>query len=157
MGQQIELIEMNEQEYKEYQDFIIEDFAGDLARNFNKPFEVAHKESKEMIERLLSEGIKTKGQYLYHIYDLTSGEKVGILWFNIKEESKAAFIYHIFIDETQRGKGYGKQALLHMEPIVKELGAKSIGLNVFGDNERAFNLYKKLGYKISATNMDKVL
>lgn len=157
MGKQIKLVKMNEQEYEKYLEFIVPDFAKDLSRNFNKPYEVALEESKQMMERLFPNGFQTEGHYLHHVYDEQSGEKVGILWFFINNEIHTAFIYHIYIEEAYRGQGYGKVTLQQMEPVVKELGATSIGLNVFGHNEAAFNLYKKMGYTISAVNMEKKL
>lgn len=157
LNKQIELIKMNEKELDDYIKFMIPDFASDLAKNFKKPMEEALKESKKMMDDLFKDGLETKGQYIYHIHDSSTGENVGVLWYFINLETNAAFIYHIYIDEAYRGKGYGKVSLQDMELIIKEQGAKTIGLNVFGHNETALNLYKKLGYNVSAISMDKTI
>lgn len=70
---------------------------------------------------------------------------------------RAAFVYDIEMDETQRGKGYGRATMLAGEVAAKELGATTMGLNVFGFNKPAINLYTSLGYEVSSQNMMKTL
>lgn len=56
-----------------------------------------------------------------------------------------AFIYDIAIDEAFRRLGYGRGALRALEPLARELGYDAIGLQVFGDNDVARNLYRSPG------------
>jgi hypothetical protein len=44
-----------------------------------------------------------------------NNNKIGVLWVQVKDQK--AFIYDFVIDETFRGKGYGKQALMAMNSL----------------------------------------
>jgi ribosomal protein S18 acetylase RimI-like enzyme len=61
------------------------------------------------------------------------------------------------VEENQRGKGYGKQAMLMIEEKARELGLNSIGLHVFGSNKVARSLYEAVGYEVTSVNMSKKL
>ncbi len=53
----------------------------------------------------------------------------------------------IIVDDSLRGKGYGKSMLLSAIDYAKNnLGAKIITLSVFDNNVSAFECYKKLGF-----------
>ena len=54
----------------------------------------------------------------------------------------------IIVDNSIRGKGYGKMLIKEAISYAKEkLNAKEINLGVFSCNESAFNCYKKVGFK----------
>jgi GNAT superfamily N-acetyltransferase len=61
------------------------------------------------------------------------------------------------LDEARRGQGYGKQAMLAIEAVAKDLGIETIGLHVFAHNPAAMQLYKGLGYEPTSQNMVKHL
>ena len=61
------------------------------------------------------------------------------------------------VDETERGRGLGRAAMLALEAKVKELGYASVGLNVWGGNDVARALYRKLGYTEQSVGMTKTL
>jgi ribosomal protein S18 acetylase RimI-like enzyme len=69
--------------------------------------------------------------------------------------AQKAFIYDIQIDQPYQGKGYGGDTLACLENELRPYALRQIGLNIFGDNERAFRLYQKAGYYIVATHMQK--
>ena len=55
----------------------------------------------------------------------------------------------IIVDNTLRGKGYGKQLLqLAIDYAVNKLGAQKITLGVFCDNHSAVECYKSVGFQI---------
>ncbi|MFC7373223.1 GNAT family N-acetyltransferase [Fictibacillus iocasae] len=142
----IHLSYMNEVEFKKYLEFMIPEYARDIAINFDLTLEQAMEESEMMINDLFKDGRSTEGQYLFHITDALSQEKVGMLWYSIVPEINQAFLYHIFIEASERGKGYGTKTLEKLQDTLKEKGVKSIGLSVFGSNDAAFRLYRKLGF-----------
>jgi len=72
-------------------------------------------------------------------------------------KDQKAFIYDFIIDESSRGKGYGKQALVALDEKLKSIEVQSVGLHVFGDNITAQELYKKMGYQITGIHMKKRL
>ena len=49
------------------------------------------------------------------------------------------------ISENQRGKGLGN---ILFKEIIDEVDSKEVWLEVLKSNNRAFNLYKKLGFKV---------
>jgi ribosomal protein S18 acetylase RimI-like enzyme len=76
---------------------------------------------------------------------------------NLDTANKNGFIYDIAIDESQRGKGYGRQAMQLIEEKARELGLRQMGLHVFAKNKVALNLYESLGYETKSLNMIKDL
>ena len=58
-----------------------------------------------------------------------------------------AGLFNVVVDETQRGKGYGKEICVSLLSAAQQHGAKMSYLQVVQNNNIALNLYKKLGYK----------
>lgn len=86
------------------------------------------------------------GQTVVHVMD--GATRIGILWYAFQEESKRVFIYHAWMKEVYRGRGYATAALQRLETIAaQELEAMSIGLSVFGSNPDAERLYPRLGFR----------
>jgi RimJ/RimL family protein N-acetyltransferase len=55
----------------------------------------------------------------------------------------------VIVDDSKRGKGYGKQMLrLAIDYAQQELGAMRITLGVFCDNLSAVECYKSVGFRI---------
>ncbi|AMM20112.1 hypothetical protein AX769_07965 [Frondihabitans sp. PAMC 28766] len=94
-----------------------------------------------------------------HVFDVVSdGENVGILWIGLRDAATNAWwVYDVEIDEAFRGHGHGRTAMLLAEQKAKELGAATLGLNVFGFNTVARGLYESLGYEPTAIQMRKPL
>lgn len=122
------------------------------------PDEVQQRSEHDFAE-LLRDGRDTPEQHLWTVADAGTGAAVESLWINVRDRGigRAAFVYDIEMDETQRGKGYGRATMLAGEVAAKELGATTMGLNVFGFNTTAINLYTSLGYEVSSQNMMKPL
>jgi ribosomal protein S18 acetylase RimI-like enzyme len=53
--------------------------------------------------------------------------------------------------------GYASSVLKDLEVMVKSSGITSLGLSVFGKNQAAHRLYKKLGYQTFSISMGKNL
>ena len=97
------------------------------------------------------DGIETDGTWLWAIEE--DGRAVGTVFLGVREGG--AWLYDIVVDETERGRGLGRAAMLALEAKVKELGYASVGLNVWGGNEIARALYRKLGYTERSVGMTK--
>ena len=54
---------------------------------------------------------------------------------------------NIVVDEHHRGKGYGEEICVSLLSEAQRLGAHTAYLQVVQENEKAVNLYTKLGYK----------
>ena len=151
----VQLVPMQEEDFEPYLERDIKEYAESHVRNGNWKKEEALVRSREEHQQLLPDGLQSKDQYLFSIFDETSGQKLGMLWVNISNNQ--AFIYDFRIDEGERGKGYGKQALVALDEKLKSMNVESVGLHVFGDNTTAQELYKKMGYQITGIQMKKAL
>jgi ribosomal protein S18 acetylase RimI-like enzyme len=151
----VQLVPMKQEDFEHYLECDIKDYAEHHVRNGNWKKEEALERSRKEHQELLPDGLQSKDQYLFSIFDNTSGQKLGVLWVNITDNQ--AFIYDFRIDEGERGKGYGKQALTALDEKLKLMNVESVGLHVFGDNTTAQELYKKVGYQITGIQMKKAL
>jgi ribosomal protein S18 acetylase RimI-like enzyme len=70
---------------------------------------------------------------------------------------REAFIYDFYIFEPFQSKGYGKQSLVALDEEARKMNVTKIGLHVFGQNDRAFELYKKMGFLVTDITMSKTL
>lgn len=146
---------MLEMELHDYKDNLLKRYARDLTANLQIPFEKALERAKMHVSSLLDNGLHTCNQYIFHIVEEANGEKIGFVWLNFRENENQAFLYDIEIYDEFQQKGYGKQTMTLLEELAKDMGADHIQLNVFGNNETAYNLYKKMGYSVSARTMMK--
>jgi ribosomal protein S18 acetylase RimI-like enzyme len=145
---------MQPEDFEPYLERDIREYAEEHVRNGNWSAEEALERSRKEHQQLLPDGLESRNQYLFSIRD-ASDQKLGTLWVNI--ENGRAFIYDFRIEESFRGKGYGKQALVALDEELRSMGIESVGLHVFGDNLRAQGLYRKMGYQITGIEMKKVL
>ena len=58
-----------------------------------------------------------------------------------------AGLFNVVVDETHRGKGYGKGICESLLYAVKNIGVENAYLQVVQDNDKAVNLYTKLGFE----------
>lgn len=72
---------------------------------------------------------------------------VGVFVIGLEEEGKP-FIYGVAVKKDERGKGYGKALMGEACKIGFNYG-KTLQLDVDSENPVAFNLYKKMGFKIT--------
>lgn len=149
------LQQMTEEEFDKYLAYFIPDYAKDLSENYMIPLEKAMNESKELMDQLLPNKQNSAEQLVYNIYSTDEDKTVGVIWYNIQSDSNKAYIYHIFIKEEFRKKGFATFVLQELEESMKSVGVTSMGLNVFGTNPNAYKLYKKLGYQVQSTAMGK--
>ncbi|WP_241781912.1 GNAT family N-acetyltransferase [Paenibacillus sp. DMB5] len=115
--------------------------------------------SRDEMNRYLPQGLHTEGAFLYSIVEDTGNTQAGYIWFNVAQgrQGKEAFIYDFYIFEPYQQKGYGSMALTLLDEEARCMGVTRIGLHVFGDNDRAFKLYQKMGYGITDITMSKKL
>ncbi len=108
------------------------------------------------LERHFPGGTPAVGQLAGRL--LVSGQVIGHLWIGIAgSDIRRWWVWDVMIADGFRGRGYGRQAMLLAESLARAEGASTIGLNVFGHNEVARNLYSSLGYRETAIQMRKDL
>lgn len=113
--------------------------------------------SRRSFADLLPHGLASSGQHLYSLEQ--DGRQLGIVWLAIRTSGGMlkAFVYDVLIHEAYQGQGHGRTIMTLAEQKARALGARAIGLHVFGFNQRAINLYQSLDYQITDISMEKSL
>ena len=91
------------------------------------------------------------GGNMYPLTAIDGEDIVGHILLRYPSEDKNVIRFgFVIIDDSKRGKGYGKQMLrLAIDYAQQELGAKRITLGVFCDNLSAVACYKSVGFRIN--------
>ena len=149
---------MSPDAYEQWHDGAVRGYAADKVRVGTWEAEGSEARSEREFAALLPEGLATPGHDLRSIVN-EAGDVVGMIWFGPLHDagSGTCFIWDIEILAEARGRGYGRAALVALEPIARDLGYDAIGLHVFGDNEVARNLYRSSGYAETDVMMKKPL
>ena len=105
------------------------------------------------------EGAPAAGHHLFVGRDGQTGNRIGILWLHQRTQGEAnhVFIYDVEVEESARGRGWGRELMQYAEAWALDQGAAQIELNVFGGNAVARGLYRSLGYLESSVHMTKTL
>jgi ribosomal protein S18 acetylase RimI-like enzyme len=117
----------------------------------------AEKRSEDDHAAILPDDLGTPGHWIFVVQ--ASGDPVGHLWVAERgtPERRTLYIYGIEIDEAQRGRGFGRAAMLLAEGEARVRGIGRLELNVFGGNDVARGLYRSLGYVETSVQMAKDL
>jgi ribosomal protein S18 acetylase RimI-like enzyme len=94
------------------------------------------------------------------VWDVTDQDDtvIGYLWIGpLTPGSTEWWVFNVEIDEAHRRRGHARRALELGHRAAAEHGATSIGLNVFGYNTGAQELYAALGYRVTSAQMRKPL
>jgi ribosomal protein S18 acetylase RimI-like enzyme len=92
----------------------------------------------------------------HHVWELTGpdGTVVGHLWIGpFTPGSSDWWVFDVEVDPAHRRRGHARQALDLAHAVARSEGATSIGLNVFGYNTGARDLYEQLGYQVASVQM----
>ena len=137
---------------------LVSEYAAEHVHAGNWNEEEAEARAAVQTDELLPEGIRTPG-VLWLVAETAQGEPIGHVWVGPQPRpgAEGAWIYSIEIDPAQRGKGYGRALLDAAEKEAARHGFAAIGLNVFGPNTVARNLYESAGYEVSSLQMRKEL
>jgi ribosomal protein S18 acetylase RimI-like enzyme len=111
----------------------------------------------EMSRTTFPDGETSPGHFLFALE--VDGEPVGSLWLGPASGDRPGewWVWDIVIDEANRGRGVGREAMLLAEGEARSHGAIRLGLSVFGHNTVARHLYERLGYRAVAIRMSKDL
>jgi ribosomal protein S18 acetylase RimI-like enzyme len=154
----VRLRAMTPDEFTEYLDWVVDDYAGELERNGKATGEAAVAASRASFDGLLPDGVETEGQTLLIAEDEDEARRVGLLWFGPStDDASMAWIYDITVDEDRRGEGWGRAIMRAFEGEARSRGYTRAGLNVYADNQVARRLYESLGYAETARQLHKPL
>jgi ribosomal protein S18 acetylase RimI-like enzyme len=107
-------------------------YVEDILTSENIHFFIAELENKQIV-----------GMLTIVTYDILTGKKV--------------WIEDVVVDESQRGKGFGKEMVKFAIEYSKTLDAASVALTSRPSRVEANELYKKLGFVLHETNVYKYL
>lgn len=100
-------------------------------------------------EKQLSDDDAILESRMFIITDIKTGKEIGELQYGELDLKDKKCRIAIKISEiSYQGKGLGEEALsLFIDYLVSEFGLNKIEIDTIHDNIRAYNLYKKLGFK----------
>lgn len=92
-----------------------------------------------------------EGDNMYPLTAVVGDKIVGHILLRFPFEDKSDIRFGVVIvDDSKRGKGYGKQMLrLAIGYAQQELGAQKISLGVFCDNISVLKCYKSVGFRLT--------
>jgi RimJ/RimL family protein N-acetyltransferase len=151
----VSLVPMDETTYPVWREGLVAAYANDQVTAGLWTQSESIERSRHQFDELLPDGRATAGHELWTIVD-GDGANVGALWLATRTSRDGhGYIYDIEIIESRRGEGLGRAALQALDEWAQANGLRSIGLNVFGHNERARHLYLSHGYIETAIQMEK--
>jgi ribosomal protein S18 acetylase RimI-like enzyme len=156
----VRLRAMRADEWDAWYAWALPEYADDLVRNESLAPEDALAQVAQETDALLPDGLATPRHHLLVAEDAGDGRRVGHLWFGPRvrdPDPGVAWLYDIFVEETDRGRGVGRAMMLLFEQEAHAGGFHRIELNVFGDNAHAQRLYESLAYVEMARQMGKDL
>jgi len=154
----ITLMPMEQSEFDTFLEENIVRYADENVKSGRWQQHEALEKSRASFQKFLPDGLQSRDQYIFNIFDNEQDLKIGLLWVEVKMDDphRPAFIFDFILEEQFRGKGLGKKSLAALDEKLQQMGAESVGLHVFGYNTTAFELYKKMGYEVTNINMRKV-
>lgn len=118
------------------------------------------KEGIDMDEQKEQEYIKAFTPKNFMILALIDNEIIGSCSISCRE-SRIRFIHKgelgICVQEKAWGLGVGEKMMTYTLELAKDAGLNKIGLDTRTDNEKAINLYKKLGFEIEGNVKNSTL
>lgn len=153
MPAEVRLRPLREDEFADWDEAHRREYARGLVQHARLSPEAAEAKVAHDVPAVLPRGIATEGVRIWAVE--ADGRRVGTVFLGVR--GGEAWLYDITIDEAERGRGYGRAAMLALEPAVRELGFARLALNVWGANAVARGLYRSLGYAEDAVHMSKEL
>ena len=95
-----------------------------------------------------------EGQNLHPLTATVDDLVIGHILLRFPSEDKSVIRFgFVIVDDSKRGKGYGKQMLqLAIKKAQQEFGAKKITLGVFDNNPSAIHCYESVGFVVTGTD-----
>ena len=105
-------------------------------------------------------GFRRPGAQLW-VLEGDAGEYLGHLWLSERDDARHGTptlqVTTMGLEKSARGTGFGRLLMAKAEEEAKARGIEVIALEVAGNNRRARDLYKDLGYETTRRTMQKRL
>lgn len=106
------------------------------------PYPVSRQSFHDFLEKIAREWTDSA-----YVATDDSGQAVGFFCYSVNTEDNIGFLKFVIVDNTKRGKGYGKEMLrLALQYAFQITGAEAVQLNVFNENAAAKHCYEKVGF-----------
>jgi len=141
---------MEEEEFVAWLPLLRDDYAEDLVRDYGMTADKARAQAVAEID-----GHRSAGHSVFVIE--VEREPVGHLWLVERRDAyePTLVVYDIDVDESYRGRGYGKAAMVFAEEEARRRGLTRIALHVGARNDGARHLYRSLGFEDNEVAMSK--
>jgi GNAT superfamily N-acetyltransferase len=158
-GPTVRLRSMSGAEYDEFIRHSHRGYAEQIAAAGDVTPEDARAKAAHDLASVLPRGRGTDGHLFFVALD-DGGERVGHLWLALRAPGGASaggWVYDVEVRPQLRGRGLGRAIMEQAERELAARGVGRVGLNVFGFNTTAIELYRSLGYHVTAMQMSKPL
>jgi GNAT superfamily N-acetyltransferase len=136
---------MTDPEFADWRAETVEGYAADVADSGTLSPADALAASIAEVDRLLPDGLRTEEHTFLCL--CANGEAVATNWIHHHRNPGVSWVYGVETHEGQRGKGYGRAAMIIGEQATLAAGDTHLGLNVFGHNAVAISMYESMGYR----------
>ena len=132
-------------EFAEWRAESVAGFAADLADSGTLSAADAATSAATQSDALLPAGLDTRDHTFLCL--CADGEVVATNWLAHHFSPGISWVYAVETHEGQRGKGYGRAAMVIGEQATLAAGDTHLALNVFGHNAVAISMYEAMGYR----------
>ena len=112
--------------------------------------------SDEEFNRIFSEALSQPERIRLLLVE-EDGKAVGfanlLIIYSVWAHGKALFMDDLYLDESVRGKGYGKRTLEYIESYGKDLDCKRLQFYAENSNPNAKAFYRAMGYDTEELNV----
>lgn len=95
-----------------------------------------------------------KDGFLYYLLEDKNGDYLG--YFAVVPQPKELFLSKLYVTAENRGRGYARCAVEFIEKLARDKGLSKITLTVNKNNTGSINVYKKLGFIITNSNVTDI-
>lgn len=152
----VSLVPMSPERFVTWRVYSVASYAQENVKSGRWTRDEALSRSEADFKSLLPDGLDTAGHYLWSVMD-AAGDDAGILWVSTDRRPGYAYIYDIEMNPDRRGQGLGTATLAALDDWCRANEINTIGLHVFGHNQGAWQLYKRMGYVETSVQMEKHL
>jgi GNAT superfamily N-acetyltransferase len=123
----------------------VAEYATEMAESGSISAEAAAAASSGQFDQLLPGGLGTENHTFICLE--AGGQVVATNWIFHHRWPGVSWVYGVEVSEGQRGKGYGRAAMVAGEQSTTAAGDTHLALNVFGQNAVAIGMYEAMGYR----------
>jgi len=159
----IQLRPIRPEEFKDYQDYFVADYAAEIHSNYGTSALEAERRAQADLDEAFPNGVPIANHCLMAIDTLSDHDsqiapyRVGFLWYELTLTERRCFIMDFYIAPDHRSAGLGSEAMNALEAMLISQNIHSLQLRVAHDNPRALALYPRLGFNITGINLAKHL